>query len=90
MKFSISSGEICTVASGSIANWLWIIDSSDSLTDENPSYLFVDSGLHNVRLSVLTDFGCADTITDTLFAKSGPLPGFTHSPSCGSNFVSFY
>ena len=68
-----------SVNSASISNWLWIIDEIDSLFIQNPTYLFVDSGYHSVKLITTSNFGCIDTIVDTLFAKPGPLQAFTYS-----------
>lgn len=48
---------------GTVTNWLWDFgDSSKLNTDKNPSHSFLDTGYHDIKLTV-SNFYCQDSIT---------------------------
>lgn len=60
------------ISSGSIENYLWDFDDSGSTsTEENPEHTFSDYGDFNVSLTVSSDYGCEDVITETVTIIEG-------------------
>jgi gliding motility-associated-like protein len=50
--------------------WAWDFgDSSGTVMEQNPSHTFSDSGYYNVRLIVMNQAGCVDTIYGVLRVK---------------------
>eukprot|EP01032_Pedospumella_encystans_P006036 gene6036-7217_t len=49
-----------------ITHWLWQIGTEYGSTDENPAYSFTVSGEYEVTLMVTNEFGCRDTISQTV------------------------
>ncbi len=56
-----------------VVDWLWLIEplvspvgSGDSLSEQNPLYLFPDTGLFRVTLIVRNFFGCYDTTVQVI------------------------
>ncbi|TVR78845.1 MAG: PKD domain-containing protein, partial [Chitinophagaceae bacterium] len=80
-----------TDPSGStIANWFWDFgDGTGSSTDQNPSYPFTAGGNYQVTLTVETNFGCVDSITETVSVNSLPEASFTSGITCIDNPVQF-
>lgn len=49
-----------------ITQWLWQIGDEYSSSDENPMYSFTISGEYPVTLTVTNEFGCMDTVSQTV------------------------
>ncbi len=73
-----------TVATGSqIVSWNWDYgDNSGFSTDQNPSYVFGNSGIYNVELITETDNGCLDTVVNPTQVFDLPVADFTFSNEC--------
>lgn len=53
--------------------WFWNFgDSSPLSVQQNPSHTYASSSSYPVKLIVVTDFGCADSVTNTITVN--PLP----------------
>ncbi|MFT6166729.1 MAG: gliding motility-associated-like protein [Vicingaceae bacterium] len=62
-----------SIATGSITSWSWDFgDGVGTSNSQNPAYTFVTAGTFNVKLVVISGFGCTDSIT--LPVTINPLP----------------
>ena len=62
-----------TIATGNITSWLWDFgDGVGTSTSQNPTYTFATPNTYNVKLVLVSDFGCIDSIT--LPVTINPLP----------------
>jgi PKD repeat protein len=55
-----------TVASGSIANYIWDFGDGSGAVTSNPDKVYAAAGNYSVKLIVVSDKGCRDTITKTV------------------------
>lgn len=72
-----------TVNGEKISNWCWDFNL-DSIRDDyrqNPKYLFNKSGSSLVKLIIMTEFGCYDTIYKPAFIYNIPLILFSANDS---------
>lgn len=72
--------------SGNIISYSWNIETETPLTSvlQNPEFIIADTGSYNMSLSVLTDFGCRTTQTNTVHVHENPLAEFSASRTWGS------
>ncbi len=63
-----------TDLSSNASSWLWDFDTGDNSTQSNPTYVFADTGRHEVQLLVTHLSGCADSITKVVDVE----PRFTY------------
>ncbi|MBU0489083.1 MAG: gliding motility-associated C-terminal domain-containing protein [Bacteroidetes bacterium] len=69
------------------ATWQWIINccGTDSLTEQNPTVIFQDTGSYDITLVVYSVDGCVDSVTQTvvvwpdvnIFIPNAFTPGIT-------------
>ncbi len=77
-------------AFGSVQNaWQWSFGHNDTLTGnpaasnlENPPHTFPTFGNYDVTLTVSTNNGCSDTITQSFLVIQNPQPSFTYQMLC--------
>ena len=73
-----------TIASGTIDSFLW--EFSDGLNlpskDENPRYMFADSGSYSAALMVTSDSGCTDLIVGSMYKHPRFEVAFTYNDTC--------
>lgn len=65
-------------------------DNGKTSLDRNPSYTFSSAGTKKVKLVVLSEFGCMDSITKTIGVKESPKVNFDFDKTCiftQTNFV---
>lgn len=86
----LSPGQLLDSSSavaGVITDWDWnVVGHSNQSVDQNPTFTFgvADTGFFLVDLLVLTDFGCRDSIRDSIYVASLPTPDFTFTPTTGA------
>ncbi len=78
---SISNGHV-----GS--NWDFD-DGGNKATVSEPVYDFVTPGLKNVKLRVISEFGCVDSLTLPITVKAAPTAGFTAPFACSRTSTQF-
>ncbi len=61
------------LSSGAPTEWNWDFGTGDASTEESPIYSFPDTGTFTVLLEVLNQYGCPDTISQTVVIT----PSFT-------------
>lgn len=66
----------------SIIDRMWRFDGIDSSQQTNPSYLFTTDGLHNVILTVTTNFGCTSSDTVNVAVHAHPQAAFVYQNAC--------
>lgn len=64
--------------------WIWSYGDGDSTccNDSTPSHNFDDPGIHLVTLTIITNQGCSESVTDTTFVYSKPDPSFSPLLGC--------
>lgn len=79
----VNSGPVClgnainltdnsNISAGAITTWNWDFGDGQAASSQNPSVTYSTDGLFNVQLIVTSDFGCRDTVTNSL--RVNPLP----------------
>jgi gliding motility-associated-like protein len=78
-----------SVASGSITNYYWDVDNdgTDDITtgSDTELYAFGSGGTYPVRLTVETDQGCTDALTQNVIVDHVPNASFTSTVECDGN-----
>lgn len=69
------------LASGTIASWDWEFVAPDTSVLQHPDYVFVDAGTFPVTLTVTSDSGCTNSITQDVIVLAGPTAAFTMTPN---------
>jgi len=64
-------------------------DGSAINTGNSPSYTYANSGIYNVTLTVISVFGCKDSITKPVQVYYNPVAGFTSSNVCFGDTMHF-
>ncbi len=73
-----------TISSGSIASYAWNFGDGGTGATSNPQHSFATAGTKNVKLIVISDAGCKDSITTSVVISSnngGTGGGSTPTPS---------
>ena len=65
-----------------VESYLWIIDSSDSISTQNFNYEFATIGNHNIRTIVTSNNSCRNDSSFNINIKDIPYPNFTYTPVC--------
>jgi PKD repeat protein len=81
---STSFTDNSTIVSGSIASWAWNFNSQGSSAFQNPQFVFNSTGNKTVKLLVISNAGCRDSISKLIDVKPEPLTGFTFNPPDGT------
>jgi PKD repeat protein len=71
------------MANGTINQWKWVSGNTVFSAQQNPAYMFSDTGIHWVRLMVSSVNQCQDSITLQVKIYPGPHADFAISPEYG-------
>jgi len=64
----------------SIVSWLWNFGDASAIdTTQSPSHTFPDSGFYNVTLTVTTNTGCNNVVSNNIYVNPLPIPAFQSS-----------
>ena len=77
---------------GNINSWNWTFDDPNNpqvSNNTNPTHVFDSLGYYYVHLVVTTEYGCTDTLTDSVRIRYAPVAGFTYTDVCDGNPVYF-
>ncbi|MCD4747362.1 MAG: PKD domain-containing protein [Bacteroidales bacterium] len=75
--------------------WLWNFGDpasgvNNTSTLQNPTHLFTESGVFNVKLIIKTKYGCSDSITKPVLVNPLPVANFTYLGTCLGNITHFF
>ena len=65
--------EFTDLSTDNVTGWQWTFGDGGVSTIQHPEHTYLDTGTYRITLAVLTDFGCADTISYTVMVE----PEFT-------------
>lgn len=71
------------ISLGSIAQWNWNFDDSNTSTLIDPQNLYNSSGIYNVQLVVTSDSACVDTVVKPVHVNAYPVVNFSAIPLDG-------
>lgn len=74
---------------GTIINWDWDFGDGNSSSLENPRHLFSIDGTFDVKLKIVTDQGCIDSIILQSTVHPIPITDFTFSYNCPNDSIQF-
>ena len=89
MDTSVQFTDISSSVSSTINQWKWTFGDLTTGTIQNPSHLYISSGLFNVKLVITSDKGCKDSVTKVVRIYPIPHPGFINDSSCINNAIYF-
>ncbi len=77
-----------TVVNGTVGGYIWNFgDGTPADTNANPIHVYTNPGQYNVDLIVISDIGCADTLTQSVNIFPTPLAAFNYNDACLGNAV---
>ncbi|MGC8866449.1 MAG: PKD domain-containing protein [Bacteroidales bacterium] len=72
-----------SVGNGSlIVSWLWDFGDGQQSTSQNPTHVYITPGTYTVTLVVTTEYGCSDTVVQTVSPYTPPTANFTWNSPC--------
>lgn len=79
---SVNLQDNSSIASGTITNYIWTVESMGTTNTQNPSFLFTNPGSNDVQLIAISNNGCTDTmsIVDYINVYSVPTADFFATP----------
>lgn len=97
---NFSAGSVCensatvftdnsSVASGSITSWNWSFGDGNVSTLQSPTNTYVTQGNYDVKLIVITDQNCSDSIVKPVTVYTNPVASFINDSVCLNNPTSF-
>ncbi len=87
-KTDVSFTNGSTIAIGNMG-YRWDFGDGGVSNFANPLHSFTGSGTKIVKMKVISEFGCADSLTKILIFYEAPLADFTTGPTCNLSPVSF-
>jgi PKD repeat protein len=78
-----------TISLGQFGNLWDFDDAGNRATVDEPTYTFVTAGTKNVKLEVVSEFGCVDSKTIPVLVKQTPTTGFTLPFACSRTATPF-
>ncbi len=79
-----------TVNQGTLSTWAWTFGDGTSSSQQNPSKLYSTAGTYTVKLITTTNFGCKDSLSQSITVHPKPVANFTNTVTCAgvtSNFT---
>ncbi len=73
---------ISSIASLDSLTNLWVINVQDTLIGDTTVYDFTQPGLYNIDLITTSQFGCADTSSQSITVFNNPTANFTFTEQC--------
>jgi gliding motility-associated-like protein len=78
-----------TISSGSVSSWQWNLDDGTTSAQPSPTHTYVGFGTYAVSLTVTSDFGCTDQVTQPVQVYTLPVASFTFADGCADAPVLF-
>ncbi len=81
---AMSFTDLSTIAApDAIPHWTWSFGDGTYSSVPSTSHLYLSSGVYPVQLLVVSNFGCADSVTKISFVNPNPIAKFTSSDTIG-------
>lgn len=71
-----------TIGVGNIGSWNWDFGDGNTSTDQNPTNPYANLGTYDVELTVTTDDGCINSITQEVGMYPLPVADFSFADAC--------
>jgi gliding motility-associated-like protein len=78
-----------SISSGNIISWSWDFGDGNTSSIENPIHYYSSSGTYDVKLIIISDKGCSDTVIRKVTVFPRPKSAFSFSSSCRRDSVLF-
>ncbi|MBL4625669.1 MAG: PKD domain-containing protein [Flavobacteriales bacterium] len=78
-----------SVSSDNIVDWTWYVAGLDSSVQHITNYQFGSFGSYPVQLSIETDNGCFDSVTNVIQVFANPTADFVAESDCSSDLAEF-
>jgi PKD repeat protein len=69
-------------AGNSTTGWNWAFGDGTTSTSQNPNKTYVAAGSYTVKLIVTTNFGCEDSLSQSIVVHPKPSASFTTNTTC--------
>lgn len=70
-----------SVLNGTIYQWQWNLGNNTSSNIQNPQVMYNSSGSYTIKLTVISDSDCKDSVSKQIIVHPLPLAGFEVSPA---------
>ena len=77
------------VQNANLAAWEWNFGDGNMSSDQNPQYLYGQTGDFTVQLKAYSEYGCVDSLETTVSVIQGPEVDFTWDKSCEGETTTF-
>jgi gliding motility-associated-like protein len=72
-----------------ITNWDWNFGDNNTSPNQNPQYIYQDSGKFTTTLKVTNNGGCDSTFSKDVYVKFTPVAGFDFDTVCAGAMTTF-
>ena len=79
---TMNFNDASTVSSGTITTWNWDFGDAATSAIQNPGHLYAADNNYNVTLTVTTNNGCQDAVTQAVTVYPLPVVAFTPTDVC--------
>ena len=77
-----------------IDQWYWDFgddtNPDDTSSQQNPTYVYSSSGIYDIQLIVINEYGCSDTVSDQVEIFRRPEANFSSSVGCADVETYFF
>lgn len=87
--FPVQFTNTSNIASGIISSYSWDFGDGTNSAQLNPEKQYLNTGVYNVTLDIVSDHGCLDTYTGQAITDVGPIANFTAEDVCLGETMSF-
>ncbi len=77
------------ISAGNIVSWAWNFGDNNSSNQTSPQHQYANAGTYNVTLTVTSNDGCVDSITQTVTPYAMPVANFTSNSPCEGSISNF-
>jgi gliding motility-associated-like protein len=74
--------DLSSIENDSMVSWLWEIEGVETISPDSITHNFLLPGVYDISLTVLSDFGCDQTLTQSVEIFPAPLPIATINDGC--------
>lgn len=74
---------------GTLNTWIWNFGDGNTATGDTANYHYDVAGSYNVRLIILNQYACRDTIIKGLVVRNTPAVNFTGDDGCFGSQIQF-